>query len=542
MNGGTALPVALAIVVWAACAVSFSLRPVLPVDETRYLSVAWEMWLNHNWLVPHLNGEPYSQKPPLLFWLIDLVWSVTGASANAARVIALVGSIASAILTGVIARVLWPDRARIGAWSAMMIAAGGLFTVFSTLIMFDLLLTAAVLVGVLGMLLVWRRGAFRWWALVAVGIGVGILAKGPVALLHVVTIGVLAPLWMAAAPQGGWRRWYGGIGFAILGGAVIGLAWAIPAALTGGPKYEEMILWGQTAGRVANAFAHRRPWYFYIVLLPLFAYPWGWWPAFWRGLCARRWRALEPELRFCVVWFVALLIAFSVISSKQIHYLVPDLPALALIAARFAVGPNAPVRRRDLLLPFALLLLVAAFPLTLDAMAAMGQLTSLPAPFPELQRHSHDWPALAVLALLVVLYVATPRRPTAQAAAVAGSWTATMLAVHLLAGPAILPAYDFGRIAAAVHAREACGVAWVGDYEGEINFVARLTRPVTLVQAGALDHWLAAHPGGIAVDRYSNRWPGLPRQPDRVFPYRGKQLGLWLAPGNPAACGARPKG
>ena len=49
----------------------------------------------------------------------------------------------------------------------MMIAAGGLFTVFSTLIMFDLLLTAAVLAGVLGMLLAWRRGAFRWGALVA---------------------------------------------------------------------------------------------------------------------------------------------------------------------------------------------------------------------------------------------------------------------------------------------------------------------------------------------------------------------------------------
>jgi 4-amino-4-deoxy-L-arabinose transferase-like glycosyltransferase len=40
------------------CAASFSLRPLLPVDETRYLSVAWEMWLGGNWLVPHLNGVP----------------------------------------------------------------------------------------------------------------------------------------------------------------------------------------------------------------------------------------------------------------------------------------------------------------------------------------------------------------------------------------------------------------------------------------------------------------------------------------------------
>ena len=46
-------------------------RPVLPIDETRYLSVAWEMWLRGDFLVPHLNGEPYSHKPPLLFWLMN---------------------------------------------------------------------------------------------------------------------------------------------------------------------------------------------------------------------------------------------------------------------------------------------------------------------------------------------------------------------------------------------------------------------------------------------------------------------------------------
>ena len=42
-------------------------RGFLPVDETRYVSVAWEMWLRHDFLVPHLNGAVYSHKPPLLF-------------------------------------------------------------------------------------------------------------------------------------------------------------------------------------------------------------------------------------------------------------------------------------------------------------------------------------------------------------------------------------------------------------------------------------------------------------------------------------------
>jgi hypothetical protein len=50
------------------------LRPLWPVDETRYASVAWEMWLRGDFLVPYINGEPYSHKPPLLFWLIHAGW------------------------------------------------------------------------------------------------------------------------------------------------------------------------------------------------------------------------------------------------------------------------------------------------------------------------------------------------------------------------------------------------------------------------------------------------------------------------------------
>ena len=58
-------------VCWLICLVSaIVLRPPLPVDETRYLAVAWEMWLRDDFLVPYLNGEAYHHKRPLLFWLM----------------------------------------------------------------------------------------------------------------------------------------------------------------------------------------------------------------------------------------------------------------------------------------------------------------------------------------------------------------------------------------------------------------------------------------------------------------------------------------
>ena len=49
------------------------LRPLMPVDETRYLAAAWEMHVGGSPWVPHLNGAIYGHKPPLLFWLINLV-------------------------------------------------------------------------------------------------------------------------------------------------------------------------------------------------------------------------------------------------------------------------------------------------------------------------------------------------------------------------------------------------------------------------------------------------------------------------------------
>ena len=53
-------------------------RQALPIDETRYLSVAWEMWMRGDFLVPHINGDPYAHKPPLLFWIINSSWFVFG--------------------------------------------------------------------------------------------------------------------------------------------------------------------------------------------------------------------------------------------------------------------------------------------------------------------------------------------------------------------------------------------------------------------------------------------------------------------------------
>src|SRR5690349_24792900 len=108
--------------------------PALPIDETRYLAVAWEMRLHGDFLVPHLNGAPYSDKPPLLFWLINLGWLIAGMHAWAVRLGVLAASFTSLYLFERLARRVRPegDFAR----NATLLLLGMIyFALFSSAIM-----------------------------------------------------------------------------------------------------------------------------------------------------------------------------------------------------------------------------------------------------------------------------------------------------------------------------------------------------------------------------------------------------------------------
>ena len=78
------------IYILLASLTAWYVRPILPIDETRYLSVAYEMFIDKEWVVPKLNGEIYSQKPPLLFWLIQSGWSIFGVNIWWPRMLGLI--------------------------------------------------------------------------------------------------------------------------------------------------------------------------------------------------------------------------------------------------------------------------------------------------------------------------------------------------------------------------------------------------------------------------------------------------------------------
>jgi len=466
---------------------------VTAIDETRYLSAAWEMWLRGDWLVPHLNGVPYHHKPPLLFWLINLSWSLFGVSEWAARLIPALLGLTGALLAIPMAALIWPDRPRLQSLAAWMLFSIAFWTFWSTAMMFDLLVAVCAEVALLGLLLAWRRSPVRGWVLAGIGIGLGILAKGPVIFVYVLPVLLLAPAWMKEQRPLSWFAWYGGGAAAILLGAAIGLGWALPAAAAGGEDYANHLLWGQTAGRVVESFAHRRPFWWYLPQLPLLLFPWSLWPPLWRGMRARWREGWDSGERLTLLGALTALAVFSLISGKQVHYLLPFFPLVALYAAR-AMEATAADRVRYWFY------LVSGVPLLL-----IGGLVMV-APGSGLLEGEAIWVDLlspwdgVLIVAAVTLVLALARRLPSPLWPGMASLLFLAACLEGLVGD-VTRYYEVNEIGEAIGKaqREGHSVAVFGKYHGQFNFVGRLERPIQEIDFNALDDWLAGHPDGLIV-------------------------------------------
>lgn len=482
----------LTVLLWLLLVLaSVPTRSYIPIDETRYVTVAWNMWLRGDYLVPWLNGEAYHHKPPLLFWLINLGWAVFGVNETWPRVLPALFSLGCALLLRRLAGLLWPGRTEIGSLAPLILMSALLWALFTTATMFDILLTSFVLLGLCGTLIAGRASqpheARRGFLLLALALGGGLLAKGPVVLLHLLLPAAVAPLW-APAWAGRWRGWYGRLLLAFLAGAAIVLAWAIPAAVAGGETYARAIFWGQTAHRMVDAFAHKRPFYWYFPFLPLVLYPWFWLPQVWRGLRTLG-RTRDDSLRFLTAWLAPLFLFFCLISGKQLHYLLPLFPGVALLFAH-ALTDREFGRHRLALLP-------ALPPLTLALALFAGW------HIPGLTEGAQPpvWLPLALLALAGYLALAAIRLRHAMLHFAIGA-TLLMALFSVAVLPKAMQALDVRPIARHLAQLETAGhpIAFIGDYPGIFDFLGRLEKPLAVLdKEEQAPDWCARHPQGRIV-------------------------------------------
>lgn len=543
--------------VWAWCwlavvVAALATRPPLPVDETRYLAVAWEMWRDKNFLVPHLNGETYSHKPPLLFWLMTGGWALFGVNEWWPRLVAPLFGLGSLFLTRRLAEILWPEKPVIAAVAPAILFGSVFWAVFTTLTMFDLMLAFCALAALLGLVQAWRARAglarVAGFALFGIGIGLGVLAKGPAILLHTLPVALLAPLWgprlggvSSSGPMLPWRRWYAGVAVGIAFGAAIGLAWAVPAAIAGGRDFAHAIFIGQSAGRMVESFAHERSWWWYAACLAPLLVPWTVWPVFWRALGGfRMWRTgrgLAAALadgggRFALIWFLVAFLAFSAISGKQLHYLLPEFPALALLIGWLVANAEDGGARQgnsavDQAVPgvAAAIVGVLAFappllPLSPSLVERIGFVES---------------PWFLIYGATGLMVAALPLRRLAltlvrRVAALAVLSGVLVIALHLAVRPQIVATFDLHAPAARLAAWQQAGeaIAHVGKYHGQFHFLGRLENPIAMIGLanGDIERWLAANPKGKVVS-YRDTPPVAGPQPLLVHPFRGDFVVVW---------------
>ncbi|MBY6208573.1 MULTISPECIES: ArnT family glycosyltransferase [Halomonas] len=479
--------------------------PLMPIDETRYLGVAWEMWQRHLWLVPQLNGEPYAHKPPLLFWLIHLAWAIFGTDDPVGRLaVPLVGLLSYPLLVAIV-RVGFPQSVAQARWAPGLLLGMTLWSVFLPLSMFDILLTTCLLLAVLGLVGLARYGGTGWVVMSGVGLGLGLLAKGPVILLY----------WLPLALGIGWwsPRSLGASAMALCGsgtiGLAMGLAWALPAAQAGGADYARDILWGQFAGRVSHSFAHARPWYWYLPLIPLALFPWSMTSLWWRP------RLTSRLARLALLGVLPAVLVLSLISGKQAHYLIPTLPFAALWISLGLPGKGQPLLashgRWLRHMPWLAVPLLLVMP---ELLQTLGGVTPV----------HNGYRALALVPLLLAM-IAAPQRSSRLALLV---WPVTLTCLLVSTRPLLTQRYDLTPLAQRLHQLETRGtpVAYAGRYADQFQYLGRLQRPLVELEDDEVDRWWASHPNGRIVT--SDDQLPLPENATTILyqPYRGKTYRL----------------
>lgn len=342
------LAVQLALVVGVCCFFFFfglGAFGLTGADEPRYAQIAREMLARHDWIVPTLNGAPWLEKPALLYWKMMNSYSIFGVSDWAARVPAAFH--ATALVLGIfffMRRFRFAselDAAMIAASSAGMIGFGrGAST--------DMLVSAPFALAMMSWW-TWHQTSRKLWLVIFYGLlGVGALAKGPVApALAVLVVGAYAALRRDGKI---FLRTISVPGFALF--LAIVLPWFV-AIQVKVPQFFRVFFIEHNLERFGtNLYQHSQPFWYYIPVFLLAALPWTFFalPALVEaGRNAFRRESPEPSAApgddglpsFLFLWIVVPIIFFSISRAKLPGYILPAIPAAALLTAEYIHRLNA---------------------------------------------------------------------------------------------------------------------------------------------------------------------------------------------------------
>jgi 4-amino-4-deoxy-L-arabinose transferase-like glycosyltransferase len=311
-------------------------RALFNQDEARFALLAREAVEHGHWLLPHLRGDIYLNKPPLFFWSVALLsWpfgAVTDGTAPLVSVVAALVTLLAVLRTG---HLLWGWEA---GWTAMLTLATVPFFFFMSHQVFSDMMLTAWLTWALYFFLSARAAPSGGWRLVAFYLCVagGLATKGPAALM---VLGSAVVVTMVEDGWAGLRRLRLPVGLTLIG--VSALPWLLSYLLQPERSYVRSVVVG-----------HYAEWYFrpatgsrlvaFLENLGRFL-PWSLFlaPALWWD-----WHNRDTCRRALILWTVVVAAEVSLSGEQRARYFLPVMPLLALLVAEFLVrAPGEPSGR-----------------------------------------------------------------------------------------------------------------------------------------------------------------------------------------------------
>lgn len=317
---------ALAAAIFALNAGGYDLWPP---DEPRYAEIAREMG-ETGYLVPRVNGEVYTEKPPLLFWSMAAFGALLGDTNEwAARLPSIIAGVYVVGMVFLLARRMF--SAEVAFWAAIVLITCFRFWYQARRGQIDVLLTATMVTALYAF---WRWDDERkssWLALAYAAIGIGMLAKGPPALVFPLLY-LFSFYWKnpTARKQTHWVM-------GSLAAIAVVLLWFIPARMYGADTATEAVqsgmgenLFRNTLGRFLLGVSKAQPPWYYLETLPVDMMPWTLVapPVLYWG-----WKQRKSSKSMWVLfsWLVPAIVFFSISIGKRELYLLPLLPAMAIL-------------------------------------------------------------------------------------------------------------------------------------------------------------------------------------------------------------------
>jgi 4-amino-4-deoxy-L-arabinose transferase-like glycosyltransferase len=364
---------------------------VLESSEARYAEISREMLTSHDWLHPRLLGIQHFHKPPVTYWLTAAGLALAGPTAVGVRLLAVLAVLVQVLLVYGLGKLVFRADERHALAAAVLYGTLPVVLISALNVTTDAYLMTLELAAAYGMLRYLHGGGWRWFYLFWVGLGLAFLTKGPV--------GAVLPLMVVAGhyfrqPQP--KRsltWHHLLGPVLL--VVIGLSWYL-YLVAENKGFLDYFLWKQTAERFANADAFKRakPWWFYLVLVPVGSLPWV--VALLVQIGRTRWASVPQQWRNVLIfWVLVPLVFFSLAKSKLLLYLLPVFPGIALLTVYYLGRLTDAVLYRWYVVMSGVLALLMAGLCLLPALAGALGIELQVSPLTAL------WPAAGIVALVL---------------------------------------------------------------------------------------------------------------------------------------------